>query len=132
MEKEGRKIKRRVLTREQKIARGRAVIMQLIKEFAIKNNMPDPFPVNPVEKEKFETYKKNVIARDKELEYWDNYVMNNKWIQEYVEEDQLKEIVEGKPDKSKWTDTQWHAHMMANVLKKMAKEKSKEESQEDN
>jgi len=116
-------IKKKQLSPEQRRKRGRAMIMQLIKEFAITNKMPDPFPVNDFEREKFKTYKENVIAKDKELEYWDNYVKSNKWIHDYVEGDQLKEIIEGKPDKKNWTDNQWHKYMMANVLKEMAEEK---------
>ena len=125
-------VKKKQLSPEQRRRRGRAMLMQLIKEFAITNKMPDPFPVNDFEREKFKTYKENVIAKDKELEYWDNYVKSNKWIHDYVEGDQLKEIIEGKPDKKNWTDNQWHKYMMANVLKEMAEEKRKEESQKDN
>ncbi|MBU8893099.1 MAG: hypothetical protein KOO66_09995 [Bacteroidales bacterium] len=54
-----------------------------------------------------------IIAKEKELEYWYYYVRNNKWLQEYIETNELKEILEGKPDKRKWTDSQWQAYMMS-------------------
>jgi len=107
--------------------RNKRLIGIKVKRFAHKNNLPDPFPITPVEKRKYETEKQVEIANNPKLGNWMKFIQDYEWTHECVNREDLIRIVKNKHDKTTWNRKEWTAYFMANILIKMIEEESKKE-----
>ncbi len=107
--------------------RNKRLIGIKIKRFAHKNDLPDPFPITPVEKRKYEVQKQDEIANNPDLGNWVGFLREYDWTHQCVNRDDLIRIIKNKPDKRTWVKKEWTAYFMSNVLIKMIEEQSEKE-----